>query len=270
MARQNSKLNVAEGVPDKEAIRTWFASIDPAERDASVAAARDKLWKLSELASVQRQVTGTIELLNKCPGLSEAFSHLAELRPAAAGVLHERALEVAGLALGPNFEKRYKGAFWADHDTRPYMRALYGVADAAIEQGDRIAAETHWVRMLKLCPNDNLGVRYRLVNELLKRGAQEEARRLCRRYPDDSGVDLAYAAALLAFYADAGCDAAKQAFVANRHVPELLESTMSVRSSAAAFETLGSLSQAVRYVEEMGNVWREAQAIEWLGSCVAE
>ena len=160
--------------------------------------------------------------------------------------------------------------FWADHDTRPYMRALYDVADAALERGDGAAAEAHWARLLKLCPNDNLGVRYRLVNELLKRDALEEARRLCKRYPEDSGVDFAYAAALLAFYADEGCDAAKQAFAANRYVPELLASTKTVRSRAAAFETLGSLSQAVRHVQEMGEVWRGAQAINWLGTCVEE
>ena len=48
--------------------------------------------------------------------------------------------------------------------------------------------------MLKLCPNDNLGVRYLLVNELRKRGAHDEAGLLCRSYSDDSGIDLSYRA----------------------------------------------------------------------------
>ena len=194
--------------------------------------------------------------MTDCPALADAYGHLAELRPAEAGALHELALEAASLSLGAGFEKRYEGLFWADHDTRPYMRALYGIAGAALERGDRPAAEAHWIRMLKLCPNDNLGVRYLLVNDLLKRGAHDEAGRLCRSYPDDSGIDLAYAAALLAFHAGGDCAAGKQAFAANRCVPELLASVDVVRSRAAAFGTLGSLAQAVRYVEDMGEVWR--------------
>ena len=270
MTRQGSKIDVIALVPDREAIRAWFADTDPTEREASIAAAREQFCDLTDLGSVQRQVTGVIALLNGCPGLADAYGHLAELRPLAAGALHELALEAATLALGPNFEKRYKGVFWADHDTRPYMRALHGIAGAALERGDRPAAEAHWTRMLKLCPNDNLGVRYLLANELLRRGAHDEARRLCRQFPDDSGIDLAYATALLAFEAGGDCAVAKQAFAANRYVPELLASVDAVRSSAAAFETLGSLAQAVRYVEDMGEVWRKKEAVEWLGACVQE
>ena len=270
MARRGSKVDVVALVPDREAIRAWFDDTDPADREATIAAAREKFWDLCELCSVQRQVTGVIALVNDCPALADAYSHLAELRPAQAGALHELALEAASLSLGSGFEKRYEGLFWADHDTRPYVRALYGIAGAALERGDRPAAEAYWIRLLKLCPNDNLGVRYLLVNELLKRGAHDEAGRLCRSYPDDSGVDLAYAAALTAFHAGGDCAAAKQAFAANRYVPELLASTDAVRSSAAAFETLGSLAQAVRYVEDMGEVWRKTEAVEWLGACVQE
>lgn len=270
MMRRGSKVDAIALVPDRKAIRRWFADIEPADRERLIAAARERFWNLCELSSVQRQVTGVIALVNDCPGLADAYSHLAELRPVAAEALHELALEAAGLALGTGFEKSYKGLFWADHDTRPYMRALYGFAGAALDRGDRPAAEAHWTRMLTLCPNDNLGVRYLLVNELLKRGAHDEAGRLCRHYPDDSGIDLAYAAALLAFHAGGDCGAAKQAFAANRYVPELLAATDAVRSSAAAFETLGSLAQAVRYVEDMGEVWRKTEAVDWLGACVKE
>lgn len=264
------QVDVVALVPDRDAIRAWFADTDPTEREASTAGARERFWDLSESASAQRQVTDVIALLNECPGLADAYGHLAELRPSAAGALHELALEAATLALGPGLEKRYKGAFWADHDTRPYMRALYGIAGTALQRGDWPAAEAQWTRILKLCPNDNLGVRYLLVNELLRRGAHDEAERLCRKYPGDSGIDLAYATALLAFYAGGDCDAAKQAFAANQYVPELLASTDTVRASATALETLGSLTQAVRYVEDMGEVWRRAGAIEWLGACVKE
>lgn len=258
-------------VPDRDRIRGGFADTGLPERDRLIGDARERFWDLCDVPSVQRQVTGLIALLNDCPGLADGYSHLAELRPASAAALHELALEAAR-GLGPGFEKRYKGLFWADHDTRPYLRAPYGIADAALARGDLPAAEAHWVRLLKLCPNDNLGARYLLVNELLKRGADDEARRLCRRYSDESDIDLAYATALLAFRegGDDGCDAAKRAFAANRYVPELLASLATVRASGTAYETLGSLSQAVRYVEDMGEVWRKARAIEWLGQCVQE
>lgn len=125
MTRRGSKVDAIALVPDRETIRNWFADADPAARETSIAAAREKFWGLCELGSVQQQVTGVIALVNDCPGLADAYSHLAELRPVAAGALHELALEAAGLALGTGFEKSYKGLFWADHDTRPYMGSLH-------------------------------------------------------------------------------------------------------------------------------------------------
>lgn len=43
-----------------------------------------------------------------------------------------------------------------------------------------------------------------------------------------------------------------------------------IRSSATALEILGSLSQVLRYVEDMGEVWRREQAVDWLSACVKD
>lgn len=108
MVGRSAKIDVVALVPDRDAMRAWFAIKDPIEQEASIADTRDKFCDVIELASVQRQVTG-----------------------------------------------------------------VFG---------------------------------------LLKRGARDEVEWLCRPYPDDSGIDLSYATALLAFHSDRNCNAAQQAF----------------------------------------------------------
>ena len=66
MARRGSKVNVVALVPDRQAVRAWFADTDPADRETMTAAAREKFWDLCELGSVQRQVTGVITLERVC------------------------------------------------------------------------------------------------------------------------------------------------------------------------------------------------------------
>ena len=68
MAKRGSKIDVVALVPDRDAIRAWFADTDPTEREASTADARERFWDLSEDAFAQRQVTDVIALLNEWGG----------------------------------------------------------------------------------------------------------------------------------------------------------------------------------------------------------
>lgn len=56
------------------------------------------------------------------------------------------------------------GAFWAILETRPYMRVCYAYFDALISCGMIRRAIDEGQRLLQLCENDNLGVRYQLMH----------------------------------------------------------------------------------------------------------
>jgi len=60
--------------------------------------------------------------------------------------------------------KEYAGEFWAVPETRPYMRVRYTYFDVLISCGMMRRAIDEGEELLKLCENDNLGVRYQLMH----------------------------------------------------------------------------------------------------------
>ena len=60
--------------------------------------------------------------------------------------------------------KEYTGEFWTAPETRPYMRVRYTYFDVLISCGMMRRAIDEGQRLLALCENDNLGVRYQLMH----------------------------------------------------------------------------------------------------------
>lgn len=60
--------------------------------------------------------------------------------------------------------KEYAGKFWTAPETRPYMRVRYTYFDVLISCGMMRRAIDEGQRLLELCGNDNLGVRYQLMH----------------------------------------------------------------------------------------------------------
>ena len=60
--------------------------------------------------------------------------------------------------------KEYAGEFWTAPETRPYMRVRYTYFDVLISCGMMRRAIDVGQRLLELCENDNLGVRYQLMH----------------------------------------------------------------------------------------------------------
>ena len=60
--------------------------------------------------------------------------------------------------------KKYAGEFWTAPGTRPYMRVRYTYFDVLISCGMIRRAIDEGQRLLELCENDNLGVRYQLMH----------------------------------------------------------------------------------------------------------
>ena len=60
--------------------------------------------------------------------------------------------------------KEYAGEFWTAPGTRPYMRVRYTYFDVLISCGMMRRAIDEGQRLLELCENDNLGVRYQLMH----------------------------------------------------------------------------------------------------------
>ncbi len=62
------------------------------------------------------------------------------------------------------FEDYNIGEFWLILETRPYMRLLEKYASHFVQCGQMRLAIAEYEKMLKLCTNDNIGVRYTLIH----------------------------------------------------------------------------------------------------------
>ena len=77
----------------------------------------------------------------------------------------------------PNVFEDHVGHFWGLHNTRPYMRARYGLVEAVLMIRTRdavVMALKHVMDCLRLCRSDNMGVRYCVPGLLLRLGRDQE------------------------------------------------------------------------------------------------
>jgi tetratricopeptide (TPR) repeat protein len=183
----------------------------------------DQAWE----ARGRRSVLLAREALEIWPDCADAYNLLAGRAPGseAAAELFTRALAAAERALGPEaFEKA--GHFWGLLGTRPYMRALEGLAESLVELKRFAEAAGHLREMLRLNPDDNQGARYSLASLLIALDQDGEAEELLDRYGEDSSALLAFPRALLRFRRQGDSFEArkylKRALQANRFVPGLL------------------------------------------------
>ena len=163
------------------------------------------------------------EAIASWPDFADAWVLLAEDMPDTqrALELYREALAAATRDLGPEGFTRHAGEFWSALETRPYMRALMGIASAEYDQDQDDAAFAHWAEMLELDRNDRLGARMVLIPRLLVARRDDQAAELLERFAGDASAILAFARAILAFrrngpgeVADAALAKATQA---NRH-----------------------------------------------------
>jgi tetratricopeptide (TPR) repeat protein len=166
--------------------------------------------------------------LQTWPDCADAYVILAELasEPQSELELYSRGVEAERRALGEEVFEEELGMFWDDLRARPYMRALFGLAQTQQDLDQYEEAARNYRELLRLNPEDNQGVRYLLLPLLVEMGEDTEAMELLQEYKDDQDVIFLYMRALLAFRAEGDSQSSRsllrRARKANPHVPERL------------------------------------------------
>ena len=229
----------------------------------------EDLIERASRARGRRAVVLARQALEVWPDCADAYSLLASRAPTpeAAVDLYIQALAAAERAMKPGiFEQA--GAFWGLIETRPYMRARSGLAEALIAQERLAQAAEHFQEMLRLNPNDNQGVRESLINILLVLDRDEAAAELLGRYEEDRAALMAFPRALLQFRREGDSLEARRllklALKANRFVPGMLLRTRRVPPPSNLY-SMGSEEEAGLYVLLSMDTWRKTPgALDWL------
>lgn len=223
-------------------------------------------------ADNKRAVVLARKAIEKYPLCADAYVLMAERTATSveqAKEWYRLAVEAGGAALGPKGFREYAGHFWGFLETRPYMRARAGLAEALMLLGQLDEAADHFKEMLKLNPNDNQGIRYQLIECLFKMKDEDALAQLLKDQEDDASAYTAYAQALLAYRHGGDSERAqkfaREAFESNRHIPAALNGSITVIDPKGGFYTWGGEDEAAYFLEHYGFAWRETPgAIEWL------
>jgi tetratricopeptide (TPR) repeat protein len=241
---------------------------------AALEAAQEIIWDAWELNGRQQRIAlakKALEVSHLCADAYVMLAFEAAKTPKEAMELYRHGVEAGEKALGRAAFRDDVGAFWGILETRPYMRALHGLAQTIWDAGDRDETVTYYRELLRLNPNDNQGIRYLLLDCLLVLGRDSEAADLLKQYEDDGAGAWAWSEALLAFRVDgdnlASRQALAQAVEANPHIPAYLLGRKKMPRQLPEYISWGDASEAVAYVHGAMEAWAAAPgALAWLAA----
>jgi tetratricopeptide (TPR) repeat protein len=218
----------------------------------------------------RRRVVLARRALDICPDCADAYVVMAEAAagPARALPLYEQGVAAGERALGPERFSEDVGHFWGILETRPYMRARFGLGQTLAELGRRDEAVAHYQELLRLNPNDNQGVRDLLLLEWMRDRRDEELEGLFARYGEDVTAEWCYTWALFEFRRGRTAEAEARlatALECNPHVPEALAHPAEELPPYGDSVALGGDDEAVMYATLFGDLWHETPgAFRWM------
>jgi tetratricopeptide (TPR) repeat protein len=250
-----------------------------ADRVESPARELTPLERAQELAYDAMEAQGRLRIKRARQALAlsencaDAWVLLAEeaSTPEAAIERYERAVLAGAAAIGADRFAGLRGEFWGHLETRPYMRARLGLAQALRDMGRDDEAIAHYRALLDLNPGDNQGVRYLLLAILLQRGMNDEAGELLSEHEDDFQALWPYGRLLWQFRVGGDTARTREAFDAAIRanpfvVPYLLEPD-SIPFTRPPHFALRSREEAAYVAETLADAFAVTDgALAWLAA----
>jgi tetratricopeptide (TPR) repeat protein len=256
----------------REVIEAMLSQVAASRTSRAVDDAQEIIFEAWECDDGEQRVALALKALAVSPHCADAWVLLAEETadtPEEAAAFYAKGVEAGEKALGKAAFKEDVGMFWGLIETRPYMRALQGLALSQWAGGLQDEALAHAGEMLRLNPNDNQGVRYLLFDWLLRLGRDTDVASLMKEYRDDEGTEWLWSVALATFRTTgdgaASRGALARAMSANRHVAAYLAGRKRLPRNLPAFVSMGGADEAASYAEEAVETWKATPgAIAWL------
>lgn len=242
------------------------------EPQTDVERAQNMMYDAWGETSTRKRVRLAKQALKICPDCADAYVLLAEetaKTPQEARELYRAGVEAGERALGEEAFERDKGHFWEIMPTRPYLRALFGLAQLEINLGNVDEGTAGLRRILELNPNDNQGARYQLLSTLLETGKTVEVHKLLRQYKDDFASAWSYGRALVTFLEHGNTRHSRanlqEALHRNIYFPAYLLGALPIPDELPKYMEIGGESEGLNLYYEQGTAWdAHEKALDWL------
>lgn len=187
--QENDNIEISSDEDLNNAMQAFMSNYQPEADDAETA---DDYLELAESAATKKEALKyakkAVELE---PDNLDAASMVLELSCTSSEKLAEKYRDLIAEAEEKLKEQGYFeddniGNFWLIFETRPYMRLLEKYASHFVHCGQMRLAISVYEKMLELCTNDNLGVRYTLMHLYTFLEDEQSALELYEKYPEES------------------------------------------------------------------------------------
>jgi hypothetical protein len=257
---------------DRRVMEGMMAPLGAGFDDPELNEAQELMYQAWEEQNPGRRIILAHEALSISPNCTDAYVLLAEEEADTLGralEYYQQGVEAGERALGQDYFEENEGYFWGLLETRPYMRARQGLANILWELGREEEAIGHYRDMLRLNPDDNQGLRYSLLNLLLRINRDAEAHELIKQYEEDGMAEWLYTRALLAFREGGASEEAKHALqeakAMNPHVPAYLIGRKRIPNRLPPYIGFGDETEAANYASSYLPIWRRTPgAVDWL------
>lgn len=158
--------------------------------------------------------------------------------------------------------------YWEDEITRPYMIALQDLGNLFLSYKDLDSAKKVYELLLNLNPIDHQGIRYKLVNILIKNNERKEINDLFLTYQDDKSAIWLYSKVLY-YYKNKNIfmakDALKDAVQCNKYIALKLIKWTAFMEMSGVYINPELFNEANYYCEESIDLWKSTKgSIDWL------
>ena len=264
-------------MPDRRVMEGFMASLAGRRGEDALGAAQELMYDAWDAPTKRARVALARKALRLSPLCADAYVLLAEetARSVAETLeFYRQGVEAGEMALGKAGFESYRGRFWGHLETRPYMRARCGLAQAMWALDERDDAVAHYRDMLKLNPNDNQGIRYLLAACLVAMERDGELAALLKKYSDGTAAWV-FTRALAAFRRSGDTETNRRllanALASNAHVPSFLMGDWKLPRAAPQYIVIGGKDEAIAYAQDFGAGWSNtAGALAWLADIMVE
>ena len=158
--------------------------------------------------------------------------------------------------------------YWEDEVTKPYMIALQDLGNLFLSYEELDAAKKVYELLLNLNPIDHQGIRYKLVNILIKNNERKEINDLFLKYKDDESAIWLYSKVLY-YYKNKNMfmakDALKGAVQCNKYIALKLIKWTAFMQMSGVYIDPELFDEANYYCEESIDLWKSTKgSIDWL------
>lgn len=173
--------------------------------------------------------------------------------------LYQKAVDIGRDNLGEAFFKENKGSFWALIETRPFMRALAGLAYSHLARRELDEGIAALEELIMLNKSDNQGVRYTLLALYINHRKYEKGEELVKLFEEDRSANFLFNRALLTYHVEGltvkAIGLLKEADKANPYVKEFMLGEKETPMATIRYIGVGDETEAIHYTQENKGMW---------------